>query len=290
MAQLRIPPAHSLAPAAVTHDVRSDRVLQACGVAGMVGVLHQLGLLAEQAHEIFEGLTVEATRSAQRVGGLQERLRAATERLADVDDTLSAATQDEISRFCSARPGVAFQPAAEEQSALFTAASRPPSVQAAFDRARPPPRLDLLDPFVPAPPGGGKYAKYDLLDTCADGYSDAHFFLKQWLDEEERKLNDLKAVRGCAARRKACHGAARVRANPHRSRCVCAPIFFSGAQGASRRASQAERRREDRGGRASQGEAGGQEAIPDGGGEARAQTARVRPRAYRRQCAFSRGA
>ena len=60
---------------------------------------------------------------------------------------------------------------------------------------RAPPPLDILDKLVKPPEGGGKYAKYGLSDTCADGYSDKHFFLKRWLDEEERKLLALKAER-----------------------------------------------------------------------------------------------
>ena len=41
----------------------------------------------------------------------------------------------------------------------------------------------------------GRYAKYNLFDTCADGYSDKDFFLKQWLDEEDRKYEIAMAVR-----------------------------------------------------------------------------------------------
>ena len=84
MTSVKIPDAHALAPASVTHKSDPSQLLQACSVAGMVGVLHQLGRLAEQAHEIFDGLTVEATRSAQRVTSLQERLGYATDRLARV--------------------------------------------------------------------------------------------------------------------------------------------------------------------------------------------------------------
>jgi hypothetical protein len=51
----------------------------------------------------------------------------------------------------------------------------------------------LLDTFVTCEPG--RYAKYNLFDTCADGYSDKDFFLKQWLDEEDRKYEIAMAVR-----------------------------------------------------------------------------------------------
>ena len=64
-----IPPSHLLAPAHVTHNA-SD-VLEACNVASMVGALQQLGLLAQRAHEIFDGLAAEAGRGADRVARLQ---------------------------------------------------------------------------------------------------------------------------------------------------------------------------------------------------------------------------
>ena len=209
MAAPILPHAHALAPEAVMHGVGQDRVLQASTVAGMVGVLHQLGRLAEQAHEIFDGLTAEATRSAQRVQALQERADMAGQRLLRVDEAVGAARPEDLANLCATSPGIEYHAPAEEQSGLFTDASRPPSLQAAFEAARRPPQLGLLDPFVTRPEGGGKYAKYNLIDTCADGYSDAHFFLKQWLDEEEAKFAALKAERRArkAERRRGKEGA-----------------------------------------------------------------------------------
>ena len=62
--------------------------------------------------------------------------------------------------------------------------SRPPSPPRARHRRS----VALLDTFVTREPG--RYAKYNLFDTCADGY-----FLKQWLDEEDRKYEIAMAVR-----------------------------------------------------------------------------------------------
>jgi hypothetical protein len=126
---------------------------------------------------------------------LQERLAHATDRRARVDDAIQAAVPEELSAICTAAPGIEFRAPVDEASNLFTAASRMPSLQANFEAARAPPPLSLIDPFVKRPESGGKYAKYGLMDTCADGYSDKHFFLKMWLDEEERKMEVLKAVR-----------------------------------------------------------------------------------------------
>jgi hypothetical protein len=201
MASFTIPAAQTLAPPALTHNVRDDEVLEACSVAGMVGILHQLGELAAHAHELFAGLTEEAGSAAERVSNLSIRLHGATEDLARVDDALQSTQEEELIAICTEGPGIEYHAAAEVQSNLFVAETRPPALQEAFEAARRPPKLDLLDSFVPKPEGGGKYAKYNLIDTCADGWSDKHFFLKQWLDEEERKVNALKAVRSLASGR-----------------------------------------------------------------------------------------
>ena len=188
---------HTFAPTALTKSTQAssnDTVLEACTVAGMVGVLHQLGELAAKAHEIFDGLTNETSRSTARIGALTGRLAAARDRCARVDEALDAAGAEELSKICSAAPGMEYKAAHEEQSGLFTAASRPASLQAAFDAAKPPPALNKLDSFVHRDTKG-LYAKYGLVETCANGYSDKDFFVKQWLDEEERKVNALKAVR-----------------------------------------------------------------------------------------------
>jgi hypothetical protein len=107
----------------------------------MIGVMHQLGELANQAHAIFAGLTDEAARSAQRVSNLHERLGAAAQQLSHVDNVIQSANPEELGEYCNARPGMVYTAEAEEQTGLFTAASRPHGLQAAFAAARPPPPL-----------------------------------------------------------------------------------------------------------------------------------------------------
>ena len=187
-----IPPPSSYAPPALITSVTADTVLEACAVHGMVGVLHQLGELANRAHDIFAALAEDTGRSAARVAALQVRLAASTSRLARVDDALQAANAEELSEVCNAAPGMEYKAVQEEQSGLFTAASRPSVLHATFAAARAPPQLYLLDSF--AARAEGRYAKYGLTETCANNYSDKDFFVKQWLDEEERKVNALKAV------------------------------------------------------------------------------------------------
>ena len=72
----------------------------------------------------------------------------------------------------------------EEQSQLFTPASRSDALSAAFEDARAPPRLQILDRFANAV--ANPYAKYGLEQSCANKFSDPNFFLKEWLDDQVR--------------------------------------------------------------------------------------------------------
>ena len=122
-----IPPPHGLAPQApeMVGTARSSEVLPAANAAAMVGVMHQIGLLAQHAHEIFAGLTVEVGSGVERVGGLHARVASASERLARVDDALRAADEFELTNICTAAPGMEFHVSPQEESGLFLASTRP---------------------------------------------------------------------------------------------------------------------------------------------------------------------
>ena len=184
-------PPSTFAPPALISSTTAETVLEGCTASSMIGVLQQLGELAHRANEIFSALTADTARSASRVGSLKHRLGAAAVRICRLDEALSTANAEELVNICNAAPHVEYKASPEEISGLFTADSRPAVLQAAFDAARAPPQLHLLDTFVQRPEG--RYAKYGLVETCANLFSDRHFFLKQWLDEEERNVNALKA-------------------------------------------------------------------------------------------------
>jgi len=59
-----------------------------------------------------------------------------------------------------------------------------------LERARPPPALQRLDALAPPPAEEDVhlreiYAACGISPSCADGFSDPHFFHKQWIAEEE---------------------------------------------------------------------------------------------------------
>ncbi len=106
-----------------------------------------------------------------------------------MDDALSAAPPEETTELCDAGTGLDYRAAPAEGSGhLFSAASRPPWVVAALERARPPPALQRLDALAPPPAEEDVhlreiYAACGISPSCADGFSDPHFFHKQWIAE-----------------------------------------------------------------------------------------------------------
>jgi len=188
-----------------------EELLGDVSMATMVGLLNQLGQLSTVAADLFDSLGEEVARSSEQLGTLRGRLVGVTERLAQVDDALSAAPPEETTELCDAGTGLDYRAAPAEGSGhLFSAASRPPWVVAALERARPPPALQRLDALAPPPAEEDVhlreiYAACGISPSCADGFSDPHFFHKQWIAEEEarrrRLLDERKARR--AARRSA---------------------------------------------------------------------------------------
>ena len=90
-----IPPPHTFAPSELLRAPNGDVVLEMCTFAGMVGVLHQLGALAAQAHQVFSGLTEEANRKSSWRG--IRRLRGSGEGSAGLQNRGSVARSTVLS-------------------------------------------------------------------------------------------------------------------------------------------------------------------------------------------------
>ena len=177
---------HMLAPPAIVSSADGETVLEACNMASMVGVLQQLGWLASYSHEVMTDLANEAERGVQRIAGLKGRLQRVADRLGRVDDAVNAATEEELTEICMGNPAADFKATFNEESSLFGPESRSGSMQAAFEEARPPPGLDLLDGFIDHAAAPSKYAAH-FPETCASAFPDPFFFLQMWMDDEEKK-------------------------------------------------------------------------------------------------------
>ena len=186
----RIDDPAALAPPDILQEANPNTVLQAANMANMIGVLQQLMKLATYSHKVFHDLATEADHSHQRLKTLKLKLYRVKERIYNTQ----AAIQQEprMDEICVKTPAFEFKAIDNEASNLFHAASRPPALQDAFNRANRPPPLYLLDQFVDEDFAvEGAPTKHRYGDSCIQSFSDPHFFLKEWLDDEKAKRSKL---------------------------------------------------------------------------------------------------
>ncbi|KAL0344413.1 UNVERIFIED_CONTAM: protein SCAR2 [Sesamum radiatum] len=126
-----------------------EALLEGVAMAGLVGVLRQIGDLAEFAAEIFHDLHEEVMATAARGHGLMIRVQQLEAEVPSIEKAFLSQT-DHSSFFYNA--GVDWHPNPRMDQNLVTQGDLPRFVMDSYEECRGPPRLFLLD-------------KYDLLFT-----------------------------------------------------------------------------------------------------------------------------
>ncbi|KAK9049061.1 hypothetical protein SSX86_031972, partial [Deinandra increscens subsp. villosa] len=139
-----------------------EALLEGVAMAGLVGVLRQLGDLAEFAAEIFHGLHEEVMVTAARGHGLLTRVQQVESDLPVVERAFLSQTGH--SAFFSST-GISWHPNLQTDQNLITKGDLPRFVMDSYEECRGPPRLFLLDKFDVA--GAG---------ACLKRYTDPSFF------------------------------------------------------------------------------------------------------------------
>ncbi|XP_042066925.1 protein SCAR2-like isoform X1 [Salvia splendens] len=139
-----------------------EALLEGVAMAGMVGVLRQLGDLAEFAAEIFHDLHEEVMATAVRGHGLMMRVQQLEVEVPSVEKALLSQT-DLSSVFYNT--GVDWHANIQLEQNLVTQGDLPRFVMDSYEECRGPPRLFLLDKFDVA--GAG---------ACLKRYTDPSFF------------------------------------------------------------------------------------------------------------------
>ncbi|KAL3617431.1 hypothetical protein CASFOL_037752 [Castilleja foliolosa] len=139
-----------------------EALLEGVSMAGLVGVLRQLGDLAEFAADIFHNLHEEVMATAARGHGLLSRVQQLESEIPSIERAFLAQT-DHSSFFT--RPGVDWHPNLRIDQNLVTQGDLPRFVMDSYEECRPPPRLFILDKFDVA--GAG---------ACLKRYTDPSFF------------------------------------------------------------------------------------------------------------------
>ncbi|KAI3447836.1 hypothetical protein Pfo_004501 [Paulownia fortunei] len=139
-----------------------EALLEGVAMAGLVGVLRQLGDLAELAAEIFHDLHEEVMATAARGHGLMIRVQQLEAEVPSIEKAFLSQT-DHSSFFYNA--GVDWHPNLRMDQNLVTQGDLPRFVMDSYEECRGPPRLFLLDKFDVA--GAG---------ACLKRYTDPSFF------------------------------------------------------------------------------------------------------------------
>ncbi|XP_043707095.1 SCAR-like protein 1 isoform X5 [Telopea speciosissima] len=147
-----------------------EAILEGVALAGLVGVLRQLGDLAEFAAQIFHDLHEEVMATAARGHGLMLRVQQLEAEVPSIEKAFL--TQTSHSLFLL-NAGVDWHPNLRMDENLITREDLPRCVMDSYEECRGPPRLFLLDKFDVA--GAG---------ACLKRYSDPSFFKAEFTSSE----------------------------------------------------------------------------------------------------------
>ncbi|KAG6745355.1 hypothetical protein POTOM_052017 [Populus tomentosa] len=139
-----------------------EALLEGVAMAGLVGVLRQLGDLAEFAAEIFHGLHEEVMTTAARGHGLMARVQQLEAEFPSIEKAFLSQTNH--SPFFSSS-GVDWHPNLQMEQNLIARGDLPRFVMDSYEECRAPPQLFLLDKFDVA--GAG---------ACLKRYTDPSVF------------------------------------------------------------------------------------------------------------------
>ncbi|XP_028767572.1 SCAR-like protein 1 isoform X2 [Neltuma alba] len=149
-----------------------ETVLEAVALAGLVGLLRQLGDLSQFAAEIFRDLHEEVMVTAARGQGLMARAQQLEAEVPSLEKAflsqphhLSFFSKGELYAFANGIAGIGWHPNLRSEQNLITRGDMPRFVMDSYEECRGPPQLFLLDKFDVA--GAG---------ACLKRYTDPSFF------------------------------------------------------------------------------------------------------------------
>ncbi|CAO2839235.1 unnamed protein product [Amaranthus hypochondriacus] len=151
-----------------------EALLEGVAMAGLVGVLRQLGDLAEFAAEIFHDLHEEVMATASRGHGLIVRVQQLEAEFPSIERTLLSQTSHTSFLYNS---GIDWHPNPRMDQSVVTHEDLPRFVMDSYEECRGPPRLFLLDKFDVA--GAG---------ACLKRFTDPSFFKTESTLLSGRKL------------------------------------------------------------------------------------------------------
>ncbi|KAL2337641.1 hypothetical protein Fmac_012087 [Flemingia macrophylla] len=171
-----------------------EALLEAVAMAGLVGLLRQLGDLAEFAAEIFHDLHEEVMATSARGHGLMARVKQLEAEVPSLEKAFFCQTHH--SSFY-ANGGIDWHPNLRSEQNLVTRGDLPRFIMDSYEECRGPPRLFLLDKFDVA--GAG---------ACLKRYTDPSFFKMESTSsvtatvevQREKRIRKVKLKKGARLR------------------------------------------------------------------------------------------
>ncbi|KAK9268184.1 hypothetical protein L1049_010626 [Liquidambar formosana] len=160
-------------------------VLDGVAVAGLVGILRQLGDLAEFAAEVFHGLQEQVMTTASRSHKLRDRVQHIEDALPLLEKAVLAQTSH--LHFCYT-VGSEWHARIRNEQNHFIYKDLPRFIMDSYEECRDPPCLHLLDKFDSGGPG-----------SCLSRYSDPTFFKRVSASSDE--VNAERAQRNKKTRK-----------------------------------------------------------------------------------------
>ncbi|KAJ0233697.1 Protein SCAR3 [Hirschfeldia incana] len=146
----------------VDREEDPEAILNGVAVSGLIGVLRQLGDLAESAAEIFQGIQEEVMATASRSNQLKIRLKHIEATVPPLEKAMLAQTTHLHFAYTG---GVEWHPRIPHEQNHLIHDDLPHFIMDPYEECRDPPRLHLLDKFDINGPG-----------SCLKRYSDPTYF------------------------------------------------------------------------------------------------------------------
>lgn len=153
-------------------------VLDGVAVAGLVGILRQLGDLAEFSAEVFHGLQEQVMTTASRSHKLKVRVQRIEAALPPLEKAILAQTSHIHFAYTS---GSEWHPRIRSEQNHFISNDLPRFIMDSYEECRDPPRLHLLDKYDTGGPG-----------SCLKRYSDPTFFKKESVASDEATTGKIE--------------------------------------------------------------------------------------------------
>ncbi|XP_059290710.1 SCAR-like protein 2 isoform X1 [Lycium ferocissimum] len=164
-------------------------VLDGVAVAGLVGILRQLGDLAEFAAEVFHGLQEQVMVTSSRSNKLVARLQKIEAALPPLEKSVLA-QQSHLHFAYTAGSNWHARIRSEQNHFIYN--DLPRFIMDSYEECHGPPRLHLLDKFDPGGPG-----------SCLKRYSDPTFFKRASVGSDEEYIDKvLKEKKGRKIKKK----------------------------------------------------------------------------------------